>query len=153
MLAIMRIRNAALEDAEAIARFNVLLAGESENEELEYQTVLKGVRTLLLDERKGFYLVALEKNVVIGQVMVTFEWSDWRNRNIWWLQSVYVDKAWRKKGVFRDLFEELWLRAAKEGVGLLRLHIHAANRNALEVYRRIGMEKAPYVMYQMGLTR
>ena len=149
----MRIRNAALDDAEAIARFNVLLAKESENEELEYPTVLNGVRTLLLDERKGFYLVALEKNVVIGQVMVMFEWSDWRNRNIWWLQSVYVDKAWRRKGVFHELFEELWLRAAKEGVGLLRLYAHQTNHDALKVYRRIGMEKAPYFVYQMGLTR
>lgn len=149
----MRIRNASLEDAETIARFNVLLAKESENEELEYRTVLKGVRTLLTDERKGFYLVGLEKDQIIGQVMVTFEWSDWRNRNIWWLQSVYVDKAWRKRGVFQRLFEELWLRAAKEGVGLLRLYVHGANRKALEVYRRIGMEKAPYSVHQMALTR
>ena len=153
MPAVMRIRNAALEDAEAIARFNVLLAKESENTELEYPTVLSGVRTLLLDERKGFYLVALEEGAVIGQVMVTFEWSDWHNRNTWWLQSVYVDRVWRKKGVFRELFEELWLRAAKEGVGVLRLYAHHTNRKALEVYRRIGMEKAPYVLCQRRLTR
>jgi GNAT superfamily N-acetyltransferase len=151
MPATMRVRNASLEEAETVARFNVLLAKESENEELEYRTVLKGVRTLLLDERKGFYLVALEKGQVIGQVMVTFEWSDWRNRNIWWLQSVYVDKAWRKKGVFRDLYEEVWLRAAKEGVGLLRLYVHGANRRAIEVYRRMGLEKSPYTVYQRGL--
>jgi len=87
----MKIRNATLEDAEPIARFNVLLAMESENEELEYPTVLKGVRTLLLDERKGFYLVAVDRDMLVGQSMVTFEWSDWRNRNVWWLQSVYVD--------------------------------------------------------------
>jgi ribosomal protein S18 acetylase RimI-like enzyme len=149
----MRIRNANLEDAEVIANFNVLLAKETEDEELEYPTVLKGVRTLLLDERKGFYLVALEKDTVVGQVMVTFEWSDWRNRNLWWLQSVYVDKAWRKKGVFKELFEELWVRAAKEGVGLLRLYAHQTNHKAIEVYRRLGMEKAPYQVYQRGLTR
>ena len=69
----MKIRNAALEDAEAIARFNVQLAMESENEELEYPTVLQGVRTLLLDERKGFYLVAVDRDTLIGQSMVTFE--------------------------------------------------------------------------------
>ncbi|MBM4249916.1 MAG: GNAT family N-acetyltransferase [Euryarchaeota archaeon] len=147
----MRIRNAGLEDAETVARFNVLLAKESEGEELEYRTVLKGVRTLLLDERKGFYLVALEKGEIVGQVMVTYEWSDWRNRNIWWIQSVYVTKPWRRRGVFRDLFEELWVRAAKEGVGLLRLYVHGANRRALEVYRRLGMEKTPYSVHQMGL--
>lgn len=149
----MRIRNAGLEDAEAIARFNVLLARESENVELEYQTVHKGVRTLLLDERKGFYLVALDRGALIGQVMVTFEWSDWHNRNVWWLQSVYVDRNWRRKGVFRELFEELWVRAAKEGVGMLRLYAHNANRKALEVYRRTGMQRAPYGIYQMKLTR
>jgi GNAT superfamily N-acetyltransferase len=149
----MKIRNAALEDAEAIARFNVQLAMESENEELEYPTVLKGVRTLLLDERKGFYLVAVDRDTLIGQSMVTFEWSDWRNRNVWWLQSVYVDKAWRKKGVFRRLFEEVWLRAAKEGVGLLRLYVHDRNMRAMKVYGRVGMEKAPYRVYQNALTR
>jgi GNAT superfamily N-acetyltransferase len=147
----MRIRNASLEDAEAIARFNVLLARESENEELEFRTVLKGVRTLLLDERKGFYLVALEKGVIVGQVMVTFEWSDWRNRNIWWLQSVFVEKSWRRKGVFKELFEEVWLRAAKEGVGLLRLYVHGANRKAIDVYRHMGMEKTPYSVRQMSI--
>jgi len=149
----MRVRNAGLEDAEALARFNVLLARESEDVELEYATVLQGVRTLLLDERKGFYLVALEKGAIVGQVMVTFEWSDWRNRNTWWLQSVYVDKAWRKKGVFRELYEELWVRAAKEGVGVLKLYAHEANRRALEVYRRLGMEKAPYRVMQRKLAR
>jgi len=148
---IMRIRNASLEDAETVARFNVLLARESENEELDYRTVLKGVRTLLLDERKGFYLVALDKGEIVGQVMITYEWSDWRNRNVWWLQSVYVARPWRKKGVFRELFEEVWLRATKEGVGLLRLYVHGANRKALEVYRRMGMEKSPYSVYQMDL--
>jgi GNAT superfamily N-acetyltransferase len=149
----MKIRNASLEDAQAIAKFNLLLADESESEELEYHTVLKGVRTLLADERKGFYLVAVDGGIVIGQLMVTFEWSDWRNRNIWWLQSVYVDRAWRKKGVFRRLFEEVWLRAAKEGVGLLRLYVHGGNRRAMKVYGRIGMEKAPYYVYQNALTR
>jgi GNAT superfamily N-acetyltransferase len=147
----MRIRNASLEDAEAIARFNMLLARESENEELEFRTVLKGVRTLLLDERKGFYLVALEKGVIVGQVMITYEWSDWRNRNVWWLQSVFVDKAWRRKGVFKELFEEVWLRAAKEGVGLLRLYVHGANRKAIDVYRRMGMDKTPYSVRQMSI--
>lgn len=149
----MRIRNAGLEDAEVIARFNVLLAKESEDIELEYRTVLKGVRTLLLDQRKGFYLVALDEGVVVGQVMVTFEWSDWHDRNVWWIQSVYVDKGSRRTGVFKELFEELWVRATKEGVAKLRLYAHNANRKAIEVYRRLGMEKAPYGMYQMELTR
>ena len=72
---------------------------------------------------------------------------------MWWLQSVYVDKAWRKKGVFRRLFEEVWLRAAKEGAGLLRLYVHERNIRAMKVYNRLGMEKAPYRVYQNALTR
>lgn len=149
----MRIRNAALEDAAAIARLNVLLAKESENVELDFRTVHKGVRTLLLDQRRGFYLVALENGAIVGQVMVTFEWSDWHDRNVWWLQSVYVEKPWRRKGVFKELFEELWVRATKEGVAKLRLYAHNANRKAVEVYKHLGMDRAPYGMYQMELTR
>jgi GNAT superfamily N-acetyltransferase len=149
----MNVRNASLEDADVIARFNLLLAEESEHEELEYHTVLKGVRTLIADERKGFYLVAVDGDAVIGQLMVTFEWSDWRNRNTWWLQSVYVEKEWRRKGVFRRLFEEAWLRAAKEGVGILRLYVHDGNRMAKKVYGRIGMDAAPYRVMQRALTR
>lgn len=149
----MKVRNASMEDAGVIASFNQLLARESENEELEYHTVLKGVRTLLADERKGFYLVAVDGDAVIGQLMVTFEWSDWRNRNTWWLQSVYVAKEWRRKGVFKRLFEEAWLRAAKEGVGILRLYVHHGNRRAMNVYGRLGMEPAPYRVMQRALTR
>jgi len=149
----MKVRNASLEDAVAIARFNLLLAEESEHEELEYHTVLKGVRTLIADERKGFYLVAVDGETIIGQLMVTFEWSDWRNRNTWWLQSVYVEKEWRRKGVFRRLFEEAWLRAAKEGVGILRLYVHDGNRRAMKVYGRLGMDAAPYRVMQRALTR
>ena len=149
----MKVRNASLEDSGTIARFNILLAEESEKEELEYHTVLKGVRTLLSDERKGFYLVAVDRNDIIGQMMVTFEWSDWRNRNTWWLQSVYVVKEWRRKGVFKRLFEQAWLRAAKEGVGMLRLYVHGSNRRAMKVYGRIGMEAAPYRIMQRPLTK
>jgi len=149
----MHVRNASLEDAAAIARFNVSLAEESEREELEYHTVLKGVRTLLSDERKGFYLVAVDRDDIIGQLMVTFEWSDWRNRNTWWLQSVYVKNEWRRRGVFKRLFEEAWLRAAKEGVGMLRLYVHESNRRAMKVYGRIGMEPAPYRVMQRPLAK
>jgi len=149
----MNVRNASLEDAAVIARFNVLLAEESENEEIEYQTVLKGVRTLLTDERKGFYLLAVHGDDIVGQMMVTFEWSDWRNRNTWWLQSVYVRKEWRRRGVFKRLFEEAWLRAAKEGVGMLRLYVHQSNRSAMKVYGRLGMDAAPYKLMQRALTR
>ncbi|MGQ9582232.1 MAG: GNAT family N-acetyltransferase [Thermoplasmatota archaeon] len=130
----MKIRKAAPGDAGTIARFNLALAKETESEELDYRTVLKGVKALLADESKGFYIVAEERDAIIGQLMVTHEWSDWRNGDIWWLQSLYVDRAWRRRGVFRHLFRELRRRAAKEGVRLIRLYVHEANLRAHKVY-------------------
>jgi len=103
----MKIRYANLDDAEKITKNNVLLARESEKLTIEYKTVFAGVKALLSDQTKGFYLVAEEDNNIIGQMMITFEWSDWYNKNVWWLQSVYTDESWRRKGVFTQLFEAI----------------------------------------------
>lgn len=143
----MLVRDATLKDAAVIARNNVLLAKESEGETLDHGTALSGAKALLSDEGKGFYIVAEEDGLIIGQTMITFEWSDWRDRPIWWLQSVYVDPAWRKKEVFKRLFDEIKRRAKKEKVGLLRLYVHTSNKRAMEVYKRIGLSEEHYRIY------
>jgi len=97
----MQIRKASLDDAEKIAKNNVMLALESENMEIEYETTLEGIKTLIKNDEKGFYIVAEDGGSIIGQLMVTYEWSDWRGEDIWWLQSIYVNKEWRRKGVMR----------------------------------------------------
>src|SRR6476619_7579916 len=100
----MIIRKAVAADAAIITRFNIDLAEETEALRLEPECVGAGVRALLTDPSKGSYFVAELDGKVVGQVMITFEWSDWRNANIWWLQSVFVDPAYRGRGVFAALF-------------------------------------------------
>jgi GNAT superfamily N-acetyltransferase len=144
----MQVRKASLNDAETIAHHNLLLAKESENQTLSPKTVLKGVRSLLSDETKGFYLVAVDENMIIGQVMITFEWSDWRNQMIWWIQSVYVQKDHRHKGVFTQLIEEVKKQAKKENIDVLRLYVFSENSQAIKVYQKQNWKKEPYYIFQ-----
>ncbi len=147
----MLIRKAISKDAEKIARNNVLLAKESENTDIEYEKTLEGVKSLINDEMKGFYLVAEENGEIIGQVMVTYEWSDWRAKQIWWLQSIYVEKKWRRKEIMKALLNEIEQIAASKGIVALRLYVHERNAEAIKAYENIGMKKAPYIIYEMKL--
>ncbi|HCL29415.1 MAG TPA: hypothetical protein DIC52_13375 [Candidatus Latescibacteria bacterium] len=109
----LAIRAARLEDAELIAQFNCALALETEEEELDLPTVTRGVRRFL--QGAGFYLVAEIDARVIGCLMITHEWSDWRDSNLWWIQSVYVHSEARRRGVFRALFAAVSRRAEADG--------------------------------------
>lgn len=147
----MKIRTAKREDAEAITAQNISLAEESENIILKPETVLAGVKALLSDKKKGFYLVAEENDTIVGQLMITVEWGDWRNKSIWWVQSVYVQKEWRKKGVFTKLLDYIRQKARKQGVAFLRLYAHKNNRSALHVYEKVGWRREPYVFYHRSV--
>ncbi len=143
------IRLARMEDAEIIARYNCLLAEETEDTRLDPATVLAGVRQLLLDPSKGRYLVAESDGQVIGQLAHTREWSDWRNGDLWWIQSVYVQADFRGAGVFRGLFQHLEALARSEGniVGL-RLYVERHNDRAQRAYERLGLKKSDYEVMQ-----
>jgi GNAT superfamily N-acetyltransferase len=143
------IRRASAKDLEVIAANNRAMASETENKILDPDTVLKGTRAVLEDESKGFYLVAEQKDTVVGQLLVTREWSDWRNGDFWWLQSVYVLPASRKRGVFRALFDALLdhARDASRVCGL-RLYVHASNQTAREVYASLGLDKTAYGVFE-----
>lgn len=93
----MLIRFARIDDAEKIAKNNVALAIESEGAKIDYEITFEGVKEVIKDENKGFYIVAEENGEIIGQLMVTYEWSDWKAEMIWWLQSIYVKPEWRRK--------------------------------------------------------
>ena len=149
----MNIRKAILDDAKAIATQNILLAKESEGLVLDAKVVFTGVSSLLSDKRKGFYVVAEENNEIIGQMMITFEWSDWRNTNIWCIQSVYVQKQWRKKKIFTGLFEYIQQQARKHHVSILRLYTYEKNTVAQSVYQQIDMRKEPYMFYQKKIKK
>ena len=143
----MMVRFAQKDDIEQIAKNNVQLARISENRYIEFQKVLEGVKQVIADRQKGFYVVAEEKNIIIGQVLVTFEWSDWQALNIWWLQSIYVKEKWRRQGILTKLLEFIHDLAAKENVTIFRLYVHKKNKKAITIYEKKGMQKEPYTIY------
>jgi len=147
----MKIRRAQKGDAKIISELNIALAKESEGILLDQETIFKGVSALLSDEKKGIYFLAEENKMIIGQLMITVEWSDWRNKPIWWVQSVYVQKTWRRKGVFTRLLDEVIKMARQERVALLRLYAHQNNTSALQVYEKSGWHLDHYVIYHHSL--
>lgn len=146
----MIIRKAAASDAAIIAKFNIELAWETEALRLEPDCIAAGVQRLLQDSSKGFYYVCELDGKVVGQVMVTFEWSDWRNANIWWLQSVFVDPAYRGRGVFAALFRQVE-KLAREGQDIcgLRLYMHETNTRARSAYHKLGMTETKYRVLEL----
>ena len=139
------IRAATVDDLETIADFNARLAEETEDTSLDRETVRQGVRALLSDPTRGAYYVASADSRIIGQIMHTREWSDWRNGDIWWIQSVYVRQDHRRRGVFKRLHEHVKALAGSDpGVVGLRLYVDADNRGAQATYERLGMTSARY---------
>jgi ribosomal protein S18 acetylase RimI-like enzyme len=132
-----------------LVQFNQALARETEGRELDPVTLHAGVRGLLARPQYGFYLVAESGGVVAGCLMVTFEWTDWRDGLFWWVQSVYVRPAHRGRGVYRALYEALKARAAAlPEVRGCRLYVEQHNRAAQQVYARLGMKPAGYHVYE-----
>ena len=150
----MLIRKAKNEDIEKIADFNIQMAKETEGKILDKKVVQEGIRTVLNNKIKGFYLVAEDKvtKLVVGQLMVTFEWSDWRNKNFWWIQSVYVDPGFRKKKVFSQLYRALEkLAHSNKDVYGFRLYLDKQNESAKKVYKSKGFKKTSYEVYEMEI--
>jgi len=147
------IRSAAPADAGSIAAHNAAMALETENVHLDPNRLRLGVDAVLNDPAKGFYAVAEAEAQVVGQMMVTFEWSDWRNGTFWWVQSVYVQPPYRKQGVYRRIYEHV-LREAKSrnDVCGVRLYVDKDNRTAQQVYERLGMNPAHYAMYELDFV-
>ena len=145
----LSLRRGVHADAAVIVEFNRAMALESEGKALDPEVVAAGVRAALADPGKGFYFLAEEGADVLGQLMVTAEWSDWRNGWFWWVQSVYVRPGSRRRGVFRALYEQVLGEArAVPGVVGLRLYVERDNRQAQETYLRLGMEQTGYLVFE-----
>ena len=145
----LTVRLALPEDWEVIADFNTRLASETEGKSLVSSTIAAGVQTLLADPHHGRYFVACVGARIVGQMMHTREWSDWRNGEIWWLQSVYVAPDNRRFGVFRALYHHLeQLAEQTPNVIGLRLYVEHHNSKALEVYRSFGLKEAGYTVME-----
>jgi GNAT superfamily N-acetyltransferase len=145
----LTIRRAGPTDVAVVAEFNRLLAVESEGKTLDNTVLTAGVAAGLADPNKSVYFLAEEDGEAVGQIMYTTEWSDWRNGWFWWIQSVYVRAAARRRGVFRALFEHVYQAARADGQVIgLRLYVERANEAAQETYRRMGMEAAGYLVFE-----
>lgn len=147
------IRQATSKDASVIVRFNALIAEETEHRVLDSERLGKGVETILSDPSKGIYFLAELDGNAIGQLMITYEWSDWRNGNFWWIQSVYVDRLHRGEGVFRSLYRHVCdLASQRADVCGLRLYVESQNERARRTYEQLGMKKARYEMYEIDFV-
>jgi ribosomal protein S18 acetylase RimI-like enzyme len=135
------VRSATPADAAVIAEFNRRLALETENKVLDPAVLAAGVAAVLADPGRGLYFVAEADGNVVGQLMITFEWSDWRNGWVWWLQSVYVRAEARSRGVFRALFEHALAAARNQNVVSVRLYVEKDNHPAVATYLRLGFEE------------
>ncbi len=143
------IRPATPNDTDLVVRWNIRLAEESEDKTLSAEILTRGVRQVLADQQKGRYFIAMDGARPIGQTMVTYEWSDWRNGWIWWIQSVYVEADYRRRGVYRALHNHIAEVAKRSGevVGL-RLYVEQNNTVAREVYQSCGLRPAGYLVYE-----
>lgn len=145
----MNIRMAIPEDAGAMVDFNQKMAFETEGKHLDTETLTAGVNSVFGDDRKGFYVVAEDRGAIVGGLMVTYEWSDWRNGWFWWIQSVYIVPEARGTGLYSRLYEFVKQKAAAQGgVCGFRLYVEKENTHAQAVYEKVGMEKTYYLMYE-----
>jgi GNAT superfamily N-acetyltransferase len=147
-----RIRRAGPADEAALVDFNRAMARETEGRELDPARVTAGVRAVLRDPGHGFYLVAEADGAVLGGLLVTYEWSDWRNARFWWVQSVYIRPPARRRGLYRRLYGAVRERArASGGVCGFRLYVERENRIAQGVYEGLGMRRSDYLLYEEDL--
>jgi ribosomal protein S18 acetylase RimI-like enzyme len=144
------IRRGTSADVATIVDFNRRLAEESEGKTLDLAVLRAGVVAALVDpDRKGPYFLAVEGDTIVGQLQITYEWSDWRNGWAWWIQGVYVRPEGRRRGVFRALYEHVsQLAKADPEVIALRLYVDRDNQVAQQTYLRLGMEWMNYLMLQ-----
>ena len=149
----LSIRSAKMADAATLVEFNQLLAQETERLELNQSTVARGVENLLRDPTRGFYVLAEENGSVVGSLMVTFEWSDWRDANFWWIQSVYVRKDFRRRGVYRKLYEHVCDLARQSNACGIRLYVEKENFGAQKTYAQLGMKESYYKVFEMEIAR
>ena len=143
------IREATADDCDTIASNNSQMSQETEGRPLHRDTIRAGVAALLADQSKGRYWVAVDGNTIAGQIMVTWEWSDWRNGMLWWIQSVYVTQNFRRQGVFTALYRHVQKLARESGESAgLRLYVAQDNARALATYRSLGMSETGYRIMQ-----
>ena len=145
----VQVRRGEIKDIETIAELNIAMAWETEQKPLNPATIRRGIRAVLDDSDYGFYVVAESGGEVIGCLMITYEWSDWRSGRFWWIQSLYVRPSFRRHGVFTQLHDFVKAQALQHPeVCGVRLYVEQSNHAAQQAYRRIGMTPTTYQIYE-----
>jgi ribosomal protein S18 acetylase RimI-like enzyme len=146
------VRSATAADIDVLVQFNAAMALETEAKTLDPKVLQAGTAAVFAEPHRGFYLIAEQVGQVAGCLMITYEWSDWRNGDWWWLQSVYVRPEHRRGGVFRALYAEVERRAsARADVVGVRLYVEKDNRRAQNTYAALGMHDEQYRIYAKTL--
>lgn len=145
------IRPARLEDVETLTRFSAAMAWETEKRTLDAARLHQGTLAVLEARDRGTFFVAEVRSpqLVIGQCLITYEWSDWRNAQFWWIQSVYVEPQWRRRGVYQRMHDHLRQQAqATPGICGIRLYVEEHNAAAQQAYQRAGMHRSQYLVFE-----
>ena len=147
----INIREAHTDDLSILVENNLALAKETESLNLDKDVLRKGIEQAL-SRKECHYFVAVISGKVVGQTMITYEWSDWRNGRLWWIQSVYVKQEYRRRGVFSELYSYV-IDCAKRTTKIcgIRLYVECDNIVAQKTYAHLGMEESKYLMYEMDL--
>lgn len=144
-----RYRDAVPSDAAAIIEFQLAMARETEELELDRGILTRGVQALFADPSLGRYFIAERGGEVAGSLMITYEWSDWRNGMVWWIQSVYVAPSQRRRGIYAGLYAHVrGLVEADPNIRGIRLYVDRRNVSAQEVYTRLGMDGGHYQVFE-----
>ena len=143
------IRKARFEESGFIIEANINMAKETENINLPYEKIAPGVRGLFSNSEYGFYIVAEIEGEIAASMMITYEWTDWRNGIFWWIQSVYVKPEFRRKGIYKKMYE--WVKEQVEDLDDVygfRLYVEKENTTAQKTYENLGMKETVYKMYE-----
>ena len=144
----INIRKAIPQDAEQIISFQLAMAMETEDLALDSITLTRGVNAVFASPGKGEYYVAEDNGEVVASLLITYEWSDWRNTEVWWFQSVYVIPSYRRRGIFRMMYSHVRHEAMRQGIAGLRLYVESNNDPARKTYEAMGMSSQHYTLYE-----
>ena len=145
----LTVRTARAEDVNRLVEFQKAMAAETEDKGLDPDRLRAGIEYLIDHPDEGYYLIAERRGESAGSLMVTFEWSDWRNGRFWWIQSVSVDSAHRRQGVYSALHAAIRQQAKEDPLSCgIRLYVEVENVNAQATYRQLGMDETHYRLYE-----
>ena len=148
------IRMATKADLEVLVRFQIAMASESEDKGLDENTLRQGIATVLSSEDRALYILAEIAGKPAGTLMLTWEWSDWRNGRFWWIQSVYVTPAHRRLGVYSAMHHHVLSLASKDPMAAgIRLYVEKDNNDAQATYRQLGMIETHYRLFETEFVR